>query len=82
MNKPTLICIAIIFACTVQFANAQTSVNTISVTNDNGESALSSPVDGIAFTPDGILRTTESGGTKSIKNLPAPVVMKEVKLLS
>ena len=69
---------AILFACNVQLANAQTSINSISVTNnDNGESALNSPVDGISFTPDGILRTTESGGTKSIKNLPAPVVTKE-----
>ena len=78
MNKPALTCMAIIFACSVQMSNAQTSVNTISVTNsDNGQSALSSPIDGISFTPDGILRSTESGGTKSIKNLPAPVVTKE-----
>ncbi len=78
MNKPALTCMALIFACSVQFANAQTSVNTISVTNnDNGENALTSPVDGVSFTPDGILRTTESGGTKSIKNLPTPVVTKE-----
>ena len=78
MKKPALTCMALIFACTVQFANAQTGVNKISITNsDNGESALNSPVDGISFTPDGILRTTESGGTKSIKNLAAPVVTKE-----
>jgi lipoprotein Spr len=81
MNKPALTCMAVIFACTVQFANAQTSINTISLTNnDNGESALNSPVDGISFTPDGILRTTESGGTKSIKNLPAPVVTKKAEV--
>jgi hypothetical protein len=81
MNKPALTCMAVIFACTVQFANAQTGINTISITNnDNGESALNSPVDGISFTPDGILRTTESGGTKSIKNLPAPVVTKKVEV--
>lgn len=80
MNKPAVTCLAIFFACSVQIAHAQTSVNTISVTNnDNGESGLSSPVDGISFTPDGILKTTESGGTKSIKNLPAPVVTKEIK---
>jgi hypothetical protein len=78
MNKPALTCMAIFFACSVQFANAQTSVNTISVTNiDNGENAFTSPVDGISFTPEGILRSTESGGTKSIKNLPTPVVTKE-----
>jgi hypothetical protein len=78
MNKPALTCMAIFFACSVQFANAQTSVNTISVTSiDNGENAFTSPVDGISFTPEGILRSTESGGTKSIKNLPTPVVTKE-----
>ena len=82
MNKPALTCMAVIFACTVQFANAQTSINAISITNnDNGESPLNSPIDGISFTPDGILRTTESGGTKSIKNLPAPVVMKKAESL-
>ncbi len=77
MNKPILACMALVFACTVQFVNAQTSINTISATNnDNGENALNSTMDGISFTPDGILRTTESGGTKSIKNVPMPVVTK------
>jgi hypothetical protein len=74
MNKPAVTCLAIIFACTVQFANAQTSVNKISITNS--ESNSSSLIDGISFTPEGILRTTESGGTKSIKNIEAPVVTK------
>ncbi len=70
---------AIIFACTVQFANAQTSVNSISVTNiGNDKTASYSSIDGISFTPDGILRTTESGGTKSIKDIPVPVVTKEI----
>ncbi|HZI68924.1 MAG TPA: C40 family peptidase [Hanamia sp.] len=81
MNKPALTCMAFIFACTVHLANAQTSVNTISITNnDNGESGLNSLSEGISFTPDGILRTTESGGTKSIKNIPAPVVTKKPEL--
>jgi len=74
MNKPAVTCLAILFACTVQFANAQTSVNKISITNS--ESNSSSLIDGISFTPEGILRTTESGGTKSIKNIEAPVVTK------
>ncbi len=74
MNKPAVTCLAIIFACTVQFANAQTSVNKISITNS--ESNSPSLIDGISFTPEGILRTTESGGTKSIKNIEAPVVTK------
>jgi NlpC/P60 family protein len=74
MNKPAVTCLALIFACSVQFANAQTSVNKISITNS--ESTSSSSIDGISFTPEGILRTTESGGTKSIKNIEAPVVTK------
>jgi len=74
MNKPAVTCVALIFACSVQFANAQTSVNKISITNS--ENPSSSLIDGISFTPEGILRTTESGGTKSIKNIEAPVVTK------
>lgn len=74
MNKPAVTCLAFIFACSVQFANAQTSVNKISITNS--ESSSSSLIDGISFTPEGILRSTESGGTKSIKNIEAPVVTK------
>ena len=79
MIKPARICMAILFACTVQFANAQISVNSmnvVSIGNDKSASS-SSLIDGISFTPDGILRTTESGGTKSIKNLPVPIVTKE-----
>jgi len=78
MIKPAITCMAIYFACTLNFANAQTSVNSMSVVSiGNDKSASSSLIDGISFTPDGILRTTESGGTKSIKNLPVPVVTKE-----
>jgi lipoprotein Spr len=77
MNKPALIiCIVFVFFCSVQNISAQTSVNKISITNI-GESASPSLIDGISFTPDGILKTTESGGTKSIKNIAAPVVTKE-----
>lgn len=75
MNKPILSCLAFVFACSIQIATAQTSVNKISVTNI-GE-ASPSLIDGISFTPEGILRTTESGGTKSIKIVPAPVVTKK-----
>jgi lipoprotein Spr len=77
MIKPALTCIAFVFFCSVQNVSAQTSVNKISVTNI-GESASPSFIDGISFTPDGILKTTESGGSKSIKNIPAPVVTKEI----
>src|SRR5690242_11616846 len=76
MKKPALTCLAILFSCFLQFANAQTGVNAVSTAN-LGSDASSSQIDGISFTPDGILRTTESGGTKSIKNIPAAVVTKE-----
>lgn len=75
MNKPASTCMAILFACSIQIATAQTSVNKISVTNI-GE-ATPSLIDGISFTPEGILRTTESGGTKSIKVVEMPVVTKK-----
>jgi hypothetical protein len=74
MIRPAITCLAFIFFCTV--ATAQTSVNKISITNI-GESASPSIIDGISFTPDGILRTTESGGTKSIKMVATPVVTKK-----
>jgi hypothetical protein len=75
MNKPALTCLSIIFACTVQIATAQNSVNKISITNFTENSSPS--FDGISFTPDGILKTTESGGTKSIKMVEAPVVTRK-----
>lgn len=74
MIRPAITCLAFIFICTV--ATAQTSVNKISITNI-GVSASPSGIDGISFTPDGILRTTESGGTKSIKVVATPVVTKK-----
>lgn len=75
MNKPALTWLSILFACSVQIASAQNSVNNISVANFVENSSPSS--DGISFTPDGILKTTESGGTKSIKMVEAPVVTKK-----
>lgn len=77
MKKLTVLCLSMLFAGTVQFATAQTSVNKISIT---GSEENSSPnfIEGISFTPDGILKTTESGGTKSIKPDVAPVVTKKV----
>ena len=77
MNKPALTCLAILFSCSLQFANAQTGVNAVSTANLGSDASSSSQIDGISFTPDGILRNTESGGTKSIKNIPAAVVTKE-----
>jgi lipoprotein Spr len=76
MIRPATTCLAFIFICIAQLATAQTSINKISITNI-GESASSSTIDGISFTPDGILKTTESGGTKSIKMVATPVVTKK-----
>lgn len=75
MNKPALICLPFLLLCTVQFATAQPSINKISITN-NGESSTPAFIEGIAFTPSGILKTTESGGSKSIKTEVSPVVTK------
>lgn len=77
MKKPALTCLAILFSCSLQFANAQTGVNAVSAANLGGDASSSTQIDGISFTPDGILRNTESGGTKSIRNIPAAVVTKE-----
>src|SRR6185312_479806 len=76
MNKLALTSLSLLFFCNVQFANAQTSVNSINVAN-NGENASPVYINGISFTPDGILKNTESGGTKSVKIVTAPVVTKE-----
>ncbi len=75
MNKLALTSLSLLFFCNVQFASAQSGIDNISVTN-NGESATPAYIDGISFTPDGILRNTESGGTKSIKIETAPVFTK------
>jgi lipoprotein Spr len=76
MNKPALISLSLLLFCFSQIANAQTGINKISVTN-NGENASPVFINGISFTPDGILKTTESGGTKSVKLESAPVVTKD-----
>lgn len=73
MNKLALACLTILMACTVQFTKAQTSVNKISITG-NGENITPVFIDGISFTPNGILRTAESGGTKSIKAVAVPII--------
>ncbi|MEO8765956.1 MAG: C40 family peptidase [Ginsengibacter sp.] len=77
MNKLKALGIFLLLAATVQFSQAQTSINNI----HNAGSENSSPnfIDGISFTPDGILQTTESGGTKSVKSTAAPVVVKKTE---
>lgn len=75
MNKLALTGLSLLLCCKVQLANAQSSINSISAGN-NGESASPAYIEGISFTPDGILRNTESGGTKSVKIVTAPVFTK------
>ncbi|HEV2832823.1 MAG TPA: NlpC/P60 family protein [Hanamia sp.] len=81
MNKLTVMCCSVLMACSVQFSNAQTSINAISSINSD-ENFTSNFIDGISFTPEGILRTTESGGSKSIKDEEAPVVTKAAEASS
>ncbi|HJY23222.1 MAG TPA: hypothetical protein VJ279_10075, partial [Hanamia sp.] len=75
MNKFTVMCCSVLMACSVQLANAQTSINAISSISSD-QNFTSNFIDGISFTPEGILRTTESGGSKSIKDEEVPVVTK------
>jgi len=75
MKKLTGLCFVMLCAGSLQYASAQTSINKISITG-SAENSSSSFIEGISFTPDGILKTTESGGTKSIKTNVARVVTK------
>lgn len=79
MKKPALICLSLIFACSVQYADAQMNVNTVSSKNMNESN---SSITGISFTPEGILKNTPSGGTKSIKVVDVPVVTKKHSIIT
>lgn len=74
MNKLILITLLLTFG-TVQFSAAQTSINRMKVIAGS-ENSSPNFIKGISFTPEGILQTPESGGTKSIKVDEAPVVVK------
>jgi len=78
MNKLIAFSILLLLACSVQYSHAQASVNDI---RNAAGSENTSPnfIDGISFTPDGILQNTESGGTKSVKTSAAPIVVKNVE---
>lgn len=75
MNKLTALCIFLVLSCLTKITIAQTSVNKIQITAD-GENFSPNFINGISFTPEGILHTTESGGTKSIKVEETPVIVK------
>ncbi|MEP6928236.1 MAG: C40 family peptidase [Ginsengibacter sp.] len=75
MNKLNMLYIVLLLTGPVQLCTAQTSVNKIRITAGS-ENTSPNFINGIAFTPDGILQTTESGGTKSVKTDVTPIVVK------
>lgn len=75
MNKFIILFTFLVLAGTAQVTTAQTGVNNLQPTSDN-EFTTPNFIEGISFTPEGILQTTESGGTKSIKIKEAPIVIK------
>lgn len=77
MNKLKALCTFLFLTGMIQFATAQTSVNNIQLI-PGSENASPHFIDGISFTPEGILRTTESGGSKSVKVEAVPVVTKSI----
>jgi hypothetical protein len=76
MNKLVAFCTFLLLTGTAQLSTAQLSTNKIQITPGT-ENSSPNFINGISFTPDGILQTTESGGSKSIKVEAAPVVVKE-----
>jgi hypothetical protein len=75
MNRLKALYLILLSTGFVQFSLAQASVNKIRITASS-ENTSPNFIDGISFTPDGILQTTESGGMKSVKTNPEPLVMK------
>jgi len=75
MNKLKALCFFLFLAGMIQCAAAQTSVNNIQLI-PGSENTSPHFIDGISFTPEGILKTTESGGSKSVKVEAVPVVTK------
>ncbi|HEY5407510.1 MAG TPA: C40 family peptidase [Ginsengibacter sp.] len=75
MNKLKTLFTVLVLAVAFLPATAQTGVNSLQGTSSDEHSSPKF-IDGISFTPEGILQTTESGGSKSIKVEEAPVVVK------
>jgi hypothetical protein len=75
MNRLKALYLILLSTGFAQFSLAQASVNKIRITASS-ENTSPNFIDGISFTPDGILQTTESGGIKSVKTNPAPLVIK------
>jgi len=81
MNKLIVLFTFLLLTGAVQLSIAQTGVNRIQITAGNENSSLNF-IEGISFTPEGILQTTESGGSKSIKIEEAPVVVKSNTIIT
>jgi NlpC/P60 family len=75
MNKLIVLFTFLLTFATVQFTTAQIAVNSSRDIIQN-ENIAPNFIDGISFTPSGILQTPESGGSKSVKIDAAPVVVK------
>ena len=73
MNKLKVRSLAVIFTLSITTSAFAQNTNKTSIISAEESSAIH-PVNGISFTPDGILRTYESGGSKSIKVANVPVV--------
>ncbi len=73
--KLKVLCVYLVCAGCCQWATAQTSINKIRITAGT-ENISPNFIDGISFTPDGILQNTTSGGSKSVKVNEVPVVAK------
>ncbi|MEO6870515.1 MAG: hypothetical protein ABI168_12765, partial [Ginsengibacter sp.] len=73
MNKLKVKSLAVIFTLSITTCSfAQNTNKSAFISAD--ESKTNNLINGISFTPDGILRTYESGGSKSIKVETVPVV--------
>src|SRR5450432_2448280 len=81
MNKLKALYIFLVLTGFVQLSIAQVGVNKVRVTAGS-ENTSPNFIDGISFTPEGILQTTESGGTKSIKADTVSIVIKNKENLS
>lgn len=71
MNKLTVMCCFALLTCGVQITSAQTSVNKLSSFSSD-ETSSPSFISGISFTPDGILKTIETGGIIDLKSEEVP----------
>jgi lipoprotein Spr len=81
MNRLLVLFTFLLLTGAVQPATAQTSVNRIQITASN-ENSSPNFIEGISFTPEGILQTTESGGSKSIKIEEALVIVKSNTIIT